>query len=278
MTDMATLYALKARIVAFEAEIALAEMEIKGGAGSGNWGHAGRPGKRGGSASKGGGSSHGKRGGANGKTKQVSPAQTKQPKQSGESTDPKTWKDRLSESEMDAVANYAGSGYLTINKGLRTGKLSKQDQKTVQELDKALAKSKLASDETLYEKQTLFRAAEIPAVNEAIKNGKLNGLEFTDDGFVSTTTNKAVADNFNRSDNGRMFIINAPKGTNAAPVSDLGLGLKGEDEILLARKTKFRVSGVEKRKEKYEYRDMRGKTKKGTRTVEYIIMDVIGQG
>lgn len=53
MSDKAALYALKARIVALEAWIALAELEIKGGAGSGNWGHAGRAGKRGGSVSRG---------------------------------------------------------------------------------------------------------------------------------------------------------------------------------------------------------------------------------
>lgn len=44
---------IKARIAAFEAEMALVDLEeIKGGPGSGNWGHAGRPGKRGGSMSR----------------------------------------------------------------------------------------------------------------------------------------------------------------------------------------------------------------------------------
>lgn len=51
---MTTETVLKARIAAFEAEMALIELEeIKGGAGSGNWGHAGRAGKRGGSVSRG---------------------------------------------------------------------------------------------------------------------------------------------------------------------------------------------------------------------------------
>lgn len=50
---MTTETVLQARIAAFEAEMALIELEeIKGGAGSGNWGHAGRKGKRGGSAPK----------------------------------------------------------------------------------------------------------------------------------------------------------------------------------------------------------------------------------
>ena len=53
MSSQADVYALQARIAALEAGLLLAEMEeIKGGAGSGNWGHAGRPGQKGGSVSR----------------------------------------------------------------------------------------------------------------------------------------------------------------------------------------------------------------------------------
>lgn len=201
-------------------------------------------------------------------------------KSSGSSadTDPKTWTKRLSKKEKDALVDYAGSEFSRLNSGLRGGKLSKKDQETVAALDSALAKSKLTKDTTLHADEKLYRAADIPAVNAAIRAGDLEGLEFTDKGFVSTTKDKDIARNFQRSEGSRLFIINAPKGTKAGDISSLGATFAKENETLLARDTKFKVSKVEKVKEKYQFRGPDGKMKTGTRTVEYIHMDVVGQG
>lgn len=193
-------------------------------------------------------------------------------------TDPSTWNKRLSTKEKSALRDYAGSEYQRLNSGLRSGKLSKKDQETVAALDSALAKSKLTKDATLHADAQLFRAAEIPAVNAALKSGNIEGLEFTDKGFVSTTTDKATAKNFQRSDDSRLFVINAPKGTKAGDISSLGGAFAKENETLLARDTKFKVSKVEKVKEKVPYRDIKGNIKYRTKEVEYIHMDVMGQG
>lgn len=195
----------------------------------------------------------------------------------GGDTDPATWNKRLTKKEKDALIDYAGSEFQRLNSSLRSGKLSKKDQETVDALDSALAKSKLTKDTTLHADSQLFRAADIPAVNAALKEGNLEGLEFTDKGFVSTTKDKNIARNFQRSEGSRLFIINAPKGTKAGDISSLGATFAKENETLLARDTTFKVTGVERVKEKYQFRGPGGKMKTGTRTVEYIRMDVIGQ-
>jgi hypothetical protein len=193
-------------------------------------------------------------------------------------TDPSTWKQRLTKKEDRALRDYAGSEYQRLNSGLRNGKLSKKDQDTVDALDSALSKSRLTKDATLHSNETLFRAAEIPQVNAALKSGNIEGLEFSDKGFVSTSRDKDVAKNFQRSEGSRLYIINAPRGTKAGDISSLGSTFAKENETLLARDTKFRVSKVEKMKDRVSYYDSKGKVKYKDKMVEYIHLDIVGQG
>jgi len=230
--------------------------------------------------------SHGRRytTGADGKRvlKGRKQAQAVQPKtnvkthQNQKNTDPATWKERLTTREEQAVKTYTGMFHATINGQLRKGEVSNDTKGIIDLLDSALEKSRLTKDTQLFEKPQLFRAAEIPEVEAAIKGGNLKGLEFTDKGFVSTSRTKQSAETFKRG-KARMFVINAPSGTKAGDVASLGGALQGEDEILLARNTSFKVARVEKVKEKVPYRDMKGRTKYRTKTVEYIHLDITGQ-
>ena len=200
----------------------------------------------------------------------------------GSGGESKNWIDSLSDAEKDAVSEYTTSRYQSINSGLRSENLSKADQAIVAQLDAALDKSRLSKEATLFENQKLYRAADIPEVNAALKSGKIEGLTYTDKGFVSTTRDAGVARSFKRSNDAQLFVIHAPKGTKAADVEALsafgkgGKG-KGESETLLARNMTFRVSKVERVKEKYQTRDLKGKTVTRTRTQQYIHVDVIGQ-
>lgn len=284
----------------------------RGGPTSGNWAHTGRLGKHGGSK---GGGGH-KKIGIKGKPesrKQVKAAASsvkgdkesgkpkvqakpKTPKEQGESkakvskpkagktqggggsanTDPNTWNKRLTNKEEDAILTYTTSKHLSINGGLRKGNLSKEDAATVEQLDSALSKSRLKKETTLYENQKLYRAASIPEVNAALNSGKAVGFEFTEKGYSSTTTNKDIARNFQRDPNSRLFTIKAKPGTKAASVSELS-NLSGEDEVLIGRGTKYRVTGVEKVKERIPFRDLKGKVKYRTKTIEYVNLEVVDQ-
>lgn len=191
----------------------------------------------------------------------------------------KAWEDSLSKQEKSALHAYSTAKYQAINSGLRSGKLSASDKKTVDAIDSALGKSGLPSDSVLYENQKLYRAANIPEVAAVLKKkGNLEGMTFKDKAFVSTTKDLSVANNFMRG-NAQLFVIHAPKGTKAANIdsfSALNIG-KGESEVLMARNTTFKVNKVEKVKEKYKTRDLKGKTVTRTRTRQYIHLDVVSQ-
>ncbi|TWU22448.1 ADP-ribosyltransferase exoenzyme [Novipirellula galeiformis] len=176
----------------------------------------------------------------------------------------------LTKQEADAVTAYSTRKFQEINGDLRSGK-GTRNKATIQKLDSAIAKSKTTTD------QQLFRAAKIPAIDEALKSGNIEGLEFSDHAYTSTSKDKSRADNFAR-DGARMFKVNVPKGSSAIDVGDHAGGLKGEQEVLLPRGSKFRVKGVQKVKEKVAYRDARGKVKHRMKTVEYVEIDLINEG
>ena len=174
-----------------------------GGPGSGNFGHAGRPGEVGGSAPN-----------------------------------------LSSEERHEVVRLYTQSGgtYREVNEGLRNGK-DMSDHQTVQVLDD------LFKDETEPVDRELFRGL---AGYDPYELNLDKGSEFTDLGFTSTTTSRASANRFathGASDKGKLdgeavgivFKINA-KGSRALNLAKYSR--YGEDERLLNRGTKFRVTGV----------------------------------
>lgn len=182
------------------------------------------------------------------------------------SAEPKS-KEAITKQEADAVTAYSTRKFQEINSDLRSGKTSKNSA-TIKQLDSAIRKSRTTED------QQLFRAAKIPAIEEAMKSGNIEGLEFSDEAYTSTSKAKDKANNFAR-DGARMFKVNVPKGSSALDVGENAGGLKGEQEVLLPRGAKFRVKGVQKVKEKVAFRDLKGKTKHRMQTVEYVEIDLI---
>ena len=84
------------------------------------------------------------------------------------------------------------------------------------------------------------------------------GDGFQDNGYMSTTGNVNVAKFFsaNQSDDYAIMVLDVPKGTRAFQPrkfflgeddgSDLWGALKQEDEYILARGTKFEITGIDK--------------------------------
>ena len=180
----------------------------------------------------------------------------------------------ITKEQSDALTEYSTARYEEINGGLRSGKISSKDKKIIELIDSAMSSS--TDDKILYENQKLYRSAAIPEIAKALKEGKtLEGIEFDDKGYVSTTKDPKVARNFQRTDDSMMFIVNAKKGTQMIDMKDHS-GYGGEEsEVLLGRGQKFKVSKVETVKEKRQFRGLGGKI--GTKNVkqQYIHLEII---
>lgn len=142
---------------------------------------------------------------------------------------------KLTQPQQAALKVYKGSGYFAINRELRgLSTPTEHNQKIVQRIDKALEKQSLGQDLVLY------RGFTSPAVHK-------KGLIFRDDGFMSTSLNP------NSAFSGDTVIrIHAPKGTKGAFIDTkrtynkaAGKGelYTAEHEVLLARKTRYKVVG-----------------------------------
>jgi len=108
----------------------------------------------------------------------------------------------------------------------------------------------------LTEDKTLLRGV-TGGIAEMLLNSKV-GDGYQDKGFMSTTGNINVAKFFssNQSDDFAVMVLDVPKGTKAFQPrkffvgqddsSDLWGSLQQEDEYILARGTKFQITGIDK--------------------------------
>lgn len=155
------------------------------------------------------------------------------------------WASELSNEEKDAVRKYVALGHSRMfNDKLRTGKDATRGQASPDEykaLDSALEKS------TIPEEMTLYRGT-----SEKMFGGRdpkdMIGETIVDNGYESTSMTGKVGGIYS---DGVVCEINAPKGSKGAYVDEVGFGEKsdfGEDannEILLPRNSKFKITGVE---------------------------------
>lgn len=160
------------------------------------------------------------------------------------------WDRKLPEEQREAIEAYTNTGYISIASDLRKGKT---DRPYVKEIDEAIESHPGISEDTLVYRGVYGREAYgLPRGSEAV------GLVGEEKGFMSTSirvrTSAAFAqkpvgwaddlpDNPNAfvfSDDSAMLRITIPKGTKA------GTGLSGEFEYILARGTKFRITGYAK--------------------------------
>ena len=161
------------------------------------------------------------------------------------------YKKTITKAEADALREYQGAAYRTINKGLRTGtKLDKDDKQTIKHLDKAMSKNKLSQNMVLY------RGLKQNEVDKLMKTKV--GSKITDKGYSSTSTKKEIASAFARGEypgtiKNVIAKYSVAKGTPAihVPSTNKAVGRTSmkdaEKEVLLNRNTTATFKGFSKR-------------------------------
>lgn len=149
------------------------------------------------------------------------------------------WVSGLSTKEANAIADYAGSGYATINKQLRHGTPDWFVRDQIDLLDSALSKAELPED------IIAWRGMQLDSDYFQV------GQEFEDKGYVSTTLSKRVVQAFIDPDRelpeGREWYlarIRVPQGAKGASIEMISAN--SENELLLARNQRFRVVSKKK--------------------------------
>lgn len=149
----------------------------------------------------------------------------------------------LSPQQTQAIKEYTGSMYKSVNPRLRAGKpVPKADSKDVKLVDEAFSKASTTEAIEVYRgvgatEQDTFANLQV-------------GSSFEDKGFVSTSTDKDTADNFSRGDNPTILHIQVPAGSKAISVDSLSVFKKGgyatrsENEILLNRGGSYKVVSI----------------------------------
>jgi hypothetical protein len=151
----------------------------------------------------------------------------------------------------EAVYAYTNNDFKEVNYSLRTNKPGIENNYVVEGMDLVIK-----ATPALKEDKTLLRGV-IGGVSELLLNSKV-GDGFQDNGYMSTTGNANTAKFFSslKSEDYAVLVIDAPKGTKAFQPrkffigeddgSDLWGALQSEDEYILARGTKFQITGIDK--------------------------------
>lgn len=151
----------------------------------------------------------------------------------------------------EAVYNYTNNGFATTNTALRLKNPTVENTYTVQGMDLVIK-----ATPGLTENKTLLRGVYGGIANKLLESKVGDG--FQDNGYMSTTGNVNVAKFFsaNQSDDYAIMVLDVPKGTKAFQPrkffigqddgSDLWGALQAEDEYILARGTKFQITGIDK--------------------------------
>lgn len=149
-------------------------------------------------------------------------------------------------SEQKAKASYQGSGYVTMNNTLRghpdyrPEDMGEHTATNIRALDGLMQRAALSEDAMVY------RGVTAKAVGE-LREGRV----FSERGFMSTTTNGAIAKSFQTGsgDDNLLLVIHLPKGSKAVSmISDKKPGSfdHEEKEILVARDGMFKINRIDK--------------------------------
>lgn len=192
-----------------------------GGPGSGNFGHAGRPGERGGS----------QKGSGEGVGYSSHSDIISDPDAHNKSVD-------FSELERKSLDSYKGSGYSDINKALFKGDSSnKSISNEIKNIESAIDKCSISGGE-FYSGLGESGAAMFESMNE--------GDTFEYSGFLSTSTRQATAESSMGSKNS-MVLLTAKKGDKA-----YSFGSKDpEQEVLFNRGQKMKLSKISTAERRY---------------------------
>ncbi|WP_179871788.1 ADP-ribosyltransferase [Bacillus cereus] len=181
------------------------------------------------------------------------------------------WLKRLTTDERDAIKNYTGNDYRSINKYLRSGKTDLSESKfskttmerTIALIDNAINKATLPEDITVYRNTGAAEFKENNAFLQDALNIDLSTIQGEKD--FDTYIQKAISlvnKNLNKTNTALAYTstslkpgdtefaqspirveIKIPKGTHV-PYIDSISEVKGEQEILLPRGSKFRITGA----------------------------------
>lgn len=142
------------------------------------------------------------------------------------------WAKGLSKEQGKALDTYIGEDYKDVNKSLRDGKNPANHPGLVEHMDAAIAAAPpLPHDAVMYR-----------GIGPGLAKQLQPGATFEDKAYVSTSINRHVAENFAED---AMIEMHVPKGTKAAAVDAMhpGQGDKSENEYILPRGSKFKVTG-----------------------------------
>ena len=157
----------------------------------------------------------------------------------------------VSTSIYEAVYEYSNNGFKQVNEMLRTKQYGSDNNYIVKGLDLVIK-----ATPALTENKTLLRGVTGGLADKLLESKVGDG--FQDNGYMSTTGNVNVAKFFssNQSDDFAVMVLDVPKGTKAFQPkkfflgqddgSDLWGALQAEDEYILARGTKFEITGIDK--------------------------------
>lgn len=181
----------------------------------------------------------------------------------------------LSAKEQDSIIDYTTSQYQGINGYLLgNGKADAKTMETIKNVDSALAKSTVPVDTVAY------RGISSDGYKAMKSSGMLDkGAVFEHKNYMSTTTDKGIANNFSRgakgtkSDPNNVLHVKVPKGKKG-----LYLGNNSninEKELLLPRGVKLKTVGERMESTKVKTRGLGGKTVTKTQWTRITEVEVI---
>jgi hypothetical protein len=137
-----------------------------------------------------------------------------------------------------SVEDYRGAAYKRINEELRAGDVSEYTQSHVENIDRLMMLNELESDVIVHRgvsPQTVFG----PGWNEDADN---SGLEWIDNGYVSSSADPRVANRFTSrsSAQGVIMTMLVRKGVQAIPTADIK-PTSGEKELLINHGMRYRL-------------------------------------
>lgn len=144
----------------------------------------------------------------------------------------------MTPAEARSLSTYREAGFIRINRALRKGKeVSAREAQHVTTIDDTLRRSKLT--DAIEVSRGIGNG---PAVFGSRWEGDLTGVRFTDRGYVSATTSRAIASEFAHRpgverETGAHVTLSVPAGVGAVSLS----GQEHESEILLDRNLTFEV-------------------------------------
>ena len=146
----------------------------------------------------------------------------------------KSWEDKLSQNERDAIADYTNKTDEEINTALRKKKIPEKLRPIIKNIDSALSKYELSQSIITY------RGINVSAFD----NGIQVGSSFTEKGYSSTSVDKFIAGDFLKSEKDVLMRIVVPSGKGRGAFIGNVSNKPSEREFLLARDTKFTITKI----------------------------------